>query len=76
MISVVCAVGYHMLTLGTGYEFGSLSHFVLLSSGQRKSQGIAQTIDTHVDLCREPSTTATEGLGRLPTVFGGAPAAE
>ena len=76
VISVVGAVGDHLLALGASYECGSLRDIVLLSAGQRKAQGIAQTIDTHVDLCREPATTATKRLRRLPPLFWGAPAAE
>ena len=62
LVGVVCSVCYHILTLHTGYELVGLSHIVLLPSSQRESQRIAEAVDTHMDLCAEPTPATTKGL--------------
>ena len=53
-----------------------LGDVVLLPSGQDESQGVAQGVHAHVNLGAEPAAAPAQGLGRLATLFGGAPAAQ
>ena len=51
------------------YEFLSLSDIVFLPSGQPESQRVAESVDTDMDLCAEPTSAATEGLRCLSSFF-------
>ena len=48
----------------------------VMPAGQDESQGVAQAVHAHVNLGAEPASAPAQGLGRLATVFGGAPAAQ
>ena len=58
----------HILTIESVYEFLSLSDIVLLPSGQPESQRVAESVDTDMDLCAEPTSAATEGLRCLSSL--------
>lgn len=73
---VVRAICDHIRTRETGDEPLRLGHIVCFSSCQRKAQRVAERIDTDMDLGAEPAAAPSQRLGRMPTVFLGAPAAE
>ena len=76
LVRVVCSVCNHILTIESIYEFLSLGDIVLLPSGQPVSQRVAESVDTDMDLCTEPTSAAPEGLRCLSSSFFDAPAAE
>lgn len=76
LVGVVGSVCEHILAVESVYEFLSPSNIVLLPSGQPESQRVAKSVYTNMDLCAEPTSTATESLRYLPSVFFEAPAAE
>ena len=76
LLGIVPLVGQYVLASITGDQFLRLGDVVLLPPGQDESQGVAQAVHAHVNLGAEPAAAPAQGLGRLATLFGGAPAAQ
>ena len=76
LLGIVPLVGQYVLASITGDQTLPLGDVVLLPSGQDESQGVAQAVHAHVNLGAEPAAAPAQGLGRLATLFGGAPAAQ
>ena len=76
LLGIVPFVGQYVLASITGDQLLRLGDVVLLPSGQDESQGVAQAVHAHVNLGAEPAAAPAQGLGRLATLFGGAPAAQ
>ena len=53
-----------------------LGNVMGLSSGQQELQRVAQRVHAHVDLGAETASAPAQGLGFLPPLPGGAPAAQ
>ena len=76
LLGIVPLVGQYVLASITGDQLLRLGDVVLLPAGQDESQGVAQAVHAHVNLGAEPASAPAQGLGRLATLFGGAPAAQ
>ena len=57
-------------------QFISLSDVVCLTSSERESQWIAQTVNTHMHLRAEPASASSQSLRLLSPFLCGAPAAQ
>ena len=75
LLGVVPFVGQYVLASIAGDQTFRLGDVVLLPAGQYESQGVAQAVHAHVNLGAEPAAAPAQGLGRLTTLLGGAPAA-
>ena len=71
-ITVVTFVGGHRGSLDAGDQGRPLSHVGDLSSGQNQTKGVAQGIDTGMDLRAQPTPRPADRL--IATVFLAAPA--
>lgn len=71
-ITVVAFVGGHRGSLDSSNQGSPLSHIGDLSSGQDQTKGIAQGIDTGMDLRAQPTPRPADRL--IATVFLAAPA--
>ena len=76
LLGIVPFVGQYVLASITGDQLLRLGDVVLLPPGQDESQGVAQAVYAHVNLGAEPAAAPAQGLGRLATLWGGAPAAQ
>ncbi len=75
-LGVVPFVRNHILAPVTGDQIMGLGNVMLLSSGQQEPQGIPQSVHAHVDLGAETTPAPAQGLGFLPPLPEGAPAAQ
>jgi hypothetical protein len=73
---VIRAIGNHSLKIKRCNQVTRMCNIMPLSSGQQKTQWVAQRIYTGMDLGAEPAPTASECLVFLPTAFFDAPAAQ
>jgi hypothetical protein len=66
---IISPVGDQALKLQISHQRFGLGNVMPLTTGQAKTQRVAQRIDTHMDFSAEPAPAAAERLLGLTTLF-------
>lgn len=69
VLTCVASVCNHMLTGKTVGHFDRFDAIVSLACGQAHTQGVAQTIDRHMNFGAEPTSATSQCLLHLPACF-------